>query len=172
MMFLRSALAAAASVLVLGLAIPAGAATQPAASGPTQILLDRGRKALDAKDFKAAITEFERALVVDPASGRTYTLLGVAHARLGNDARARKYFRSALDIDPNDVDALQNQGQLYAAAGDLGKAQENLDKIARLCGGCAQQKTLDGEIAKARAKPAKAEANPGGAPAKTGTPGG
>jgi Tfp pilus assembly protein PilF len=176
----RSVLLPLAFAMTLGLSLPlptfaANAATPPTGtSGTSQVLFERGRKALDAQDFKAAVTEFERALVADPSSGRTYTWLGVAHARLGNQARAKKYFRSALDIDPNDLDALQALGRVYAESGDLAKAQESLDKIAKLCGECAQQKTLVADIAKAKANPPKTQAQdaPSAQAPKATTPGG
>lgn len=177
----RSVVLPLAFALTLGLTLgfspslptfAANAATPP--TGTSQVLFERGRKALDAQDFKAAVTEFERALVADPSSGRTYTWLGVAHARLGNQARAKKYFRSALDIDPNDLDALQAQGKVFAESGDLAKAQENLDKLAKLCGECAQQKTLVADIAKAKANPPKTQAEeaPSAQAPKSTTPGG
>lgn len=156
--------------LLLGLALalvvlgPVGLAHAgtPVAKSTVQVLIDRGRKAMEAHDYKTAVTEFERALVADPANGHTYTLLAVSHSRLGNDGKAKKYFRSALDIDPGDLDALQYQGQLYAGAGDLTKAQENADKLAKACGECAQQKGLVAEIARVRANPPKTQAD--GAP--------
>lgn len=158
------------SPLLLGLAVglmmlsPVGPAHAgpPSAKNTVQVLSERGRKAMEARDYKTAITEFERALVADPANGQTYTLLAVSHARLGNDVKAKKYFRTALDIDPNNLDALQYQGQLYAGAGDLTKAQENADKLAKVCGECAQQKGLVAEIARIRANPPKTQAD--GAP--------
>ena len=156
--------------LLLGLALglvmlspvgPAHAGT-PSAKTTAQVLFDRGRKAMEAHDYKTAITEFERALVANPANGNTYTLLAVSHSRLGNEGKAKKYFRAALEIDPNNLDALQYQGQVYAGAGDLAKAQENADKLAKVCGECAQQKGLVAEIARVRANPPKTQAD--GAP--------
>jgi len=153
--------------LALGLGLVVVQPAGPALAGTTQaksavqVLFERGRKAMEAHDYKTAVTEFERALVADPTGGHTYTLLAVSHARLGNDGKAKKYFRSALDIDPNDLDALQYQGQLYASAGDLTKAQENADKLAKACGECAQQKGLVAEIARARANPPKTQADGG-----------
>jgi Tfp pilus assembly protein PilF len=171
----RFSLGALALALALGLAAPAGA-TPGSAQTPgsaAQILLQRGQKAMDAKDFKGAVADFERALVADPANAKTYTLLGLAHRGLGEQARARKYLRTALDIDPNDVDALQAQGQIYAQAGDVAKAQSNFDKLAKLCGECVQAKALGGEIAKAKATQpnAQAQGNPA-TPKKDDTPGG
>ena len=50
-------------------------------------------------DFKTAISHFERAVDLNPASAMDYANLGVNHNRLGNNDEAIRYFTIALTLD-------------------------------------------------------------------------
>lgn len=50
-------------------------------------------------DFKTAISHFERAVDLNPASAMDYANLGVNHNRLGNNDDAIRYFTIALSLD-------------------------------------------------------------------------
>lgn len=52
------------------------------------------------EDFQTAITHFERAVHLNPASAMDYANLGVNHNRLGNREEAIRYFTLALTLDP------------------------------------------------------------------------
>ncbi len=52
------------------------------------------------EDFQTAITHFERAIQLNPASAMDYANLGVNHNRLGNSEEAIRYFTVALTLDP------------------------------------------------------------------------
>lgn len=50
-------------------------------------------------DFQTAISHFERAVDLNPASAMDYANLGVNHNRLGNNDDAIRYFTIALSLD-------------------------------------------------------------------------
>lgn len=51
-------------------------------------------------DFETAISHFERAVQLNPASAMDYANLGVNHNRLGHSDEAIRYFTLALTLDP------------------------------------------------------------------------
>ena len=53
------------------------------------------------EQYKTAITHFERAVHLNPASAMDYANLGVNHNRLGNQDQAIRYFTLALTLDPS-----------------------------------------------------------------------
>jgi tetratricopeptide (TPR) repeat protein len=52
------------------------------------------------KDFKTAITYFEKALDVDPSQAINYANMGSCYRELGEPAVAVKFYEMALKIDP------------------------------------------------------------------------
>lgn len=57
-----------------------------------------------------ALDEVKQALIADANYGPAYVLRGLIYMRLSNDALAEESFRRALQINPNDPDALHNYG--------------------------------------------------------------
>jgi type IV pilus assembly protein PilF len=57
-----------------------------------------------------ALDQVKLALAADPKSGPAYNLRGLIYANLGDQALAEESFRSALQINPQDADSLQNFG--------------------------------------------------------------
>jgi ribosomal protein S12 methylthiotransferase accessory factor len=53
------------------------------------------------EDYQTAISHFERAVHLNPASAMDYANLGVNHSRLGNRDEAMRYFTLALTLDPS-----------------------------------------------------------------------
>ncbi|NNK56834.1 MAG: tetratricopeptide repeat protein [Desulfofustis sp.] len=53
------------------------------------------------EDYKTAISHFERAVHLNPASAMDYANLGVNHNRLGNSEEAIRFFTLALTLDPS-----------------------------------------------------------------------
>lgn len=57
-----------------------------------------------------ALDEVKQALAADANYGPAYVLRGLVYMRLNDDVRAEESFRRALQINPNDPDALHNFG--------------------------------------------------------------
>jgi len=117
---------------------------------PVSMQLTRsGESLLEGKKALAAIDQFETALAVDPKNVRAFIGMARAHDALGLPGRAVKFYREALTIDPNDLTALEEQGEALVARGATSKAGENLARIRKLCEGeCANAQRLSAAIAK------------------------
>ncbi|HET9942606.1 MAG TPA: tetratricopeptide repeat protein, partial [Terriglobia bacterium] len=74
-----------------------------------QAVLQQGTMAMDVGDFPAAVRKFELVLSQSPTP-HVFTILGVAHARLGNPSKATAAFGEALRIDPAYMPARQALG--------------------------------------------------------------
>jgi Flp pilus assembly protein TadD len=58
---------------------------------------------MELGDFKAARKELEQALHYDPENVKIISNFGVLAAKTGNRSEAASYFRTVLELDPNDV---------------------------------------------------------------------
>lgn len=140
-----------AAAVALALALSAGAAGaaqgDDAVSPVSQRLTQSAFAALSAKNYPAAIDDFETALAVDPKNRTAFIGLARVAQAQGLPGKAVKYYREALQLDPNDLAALEGQGQAFAERGAKAKAQANLDRIRTLCrSDCAPAKRLESAI--------------------------
>lgn len=99
---------------------------------------------------QAAIDSFESALAIDPRNRLAYIGMARASQTQGLSGKAVKYYREALQLEPNDLAALQGQGEALALRGAKAAAQANLERIRQLCKGeCAPAKAVATAIATA-----------------------
>jgi hypothetical protein len=63
--------------------------------------IDVGSYYLDRKNWKAALSRFESAMVLDPENPEVYWGLAEAERHLGDFADARAYYSKLLDYDPD-----------------------------------------------------------------------
>ena len=96
-------------------------------------MLKTAETQLAARDTAGAIQNFEAALAADPRNRSAY--IGLARAAIadGLPGKAVRYYREALQIDPNDLIALELQGIALVERGAKSRAQENLDRVKTLC---------------------------------------
>ena len=59
-----------------------------------------------------ALDEVKQALLLSPELPAAWTLRGLAHLQLGDEARARESFDRAFELAPDDGDVLHNRGWL------------------------------------------------------------
>ena len=77
-------------------------------------------------------------------------LLGFSARKQGNYEVAAVHYEKALMLNPRHVGALEYQGELFIALGQMDKAQANLSKIMRYCeGACPEASDLRKAISKA-----------------------
>jgi Tfp pilus assembly protein PilF len=136
---------------VVALALSAGGAVaaqgDDAVAPISQRLTQSAFAALNAKNYAAAIDDFETALAVDPKNRTAFIGLARVAQAQGLPGKAVKYYREALQLDPNDLAALEGQGQAFAERGAKARAQANLDRIRTLCrSDCAPAKRLETAI--------------------------
>jgi len=112
-------------------------------------LLGQGQAALKGGNLAAADDALETALAVDPRNRAAYISLGHVAVAQGLPGKAIRFYRDALMLDPNDVEALSGQGQAMMQKGAVERAKANLARIATLCKtGCPAQTTLAAAIDK------------------------
>lgn len=172
----RARLAAAA--LLLGFALsttPAGAAkprTPDAAPArglpdnqiaPLSLQLQKvGEAQLAAGKPQAATDSFESALAADPRNRSAYMGLARAAEAQGLPGKAVRFYREALELDPNDLAALEAQGLALVERGATARAGDNLDRVKKLCqGSCPPADRLAAAIAKGPKVPPAATAATG-----------
>jgi Tfp pilus assembly protein PilF len=112
-------------------------------------LLQQGKAARAAGNLDGATDALETAVAVDPRNRQAFIVLAeVAEAR-GLPGKAIRLYREALLLEPNDVNALQGQGEALVAKGAVTRAKENLARVKALCKGtCVQANALAAVIAK------------------------
>jgi len=159
---MRACFAAAALLLTPGLAAEAVAAPArgPADSqlAPQSVAsLKTGEALLAAGQRQAAVDAFEASLAADPRNVRAYHGLARTAEADGLPGKAVRFYREALQIDPNDLVALELQGNAFMARGATARAEANLERLRKLCEApCAPADRLATTIAKGPPAPALA----------------
>ncbi len=116
-----------------------------------------GAAALTRGDAAAAIDAYEAALAADPRNIQAYVGIAQGYEKLGLPGKAVKYYREALEINPQDLGALEGQGKALIVRGATARAQVNLARIKALCkADCSAAARLQAALAAAAAAPATA----------------
>ncbi|WP_171946480.1 tetratricopeptide repeat protein [Hyphomicrobium sp. CS1GBMeth3] len=83
----------------------------------------------------------------DDNNPRALNAMGFATRRLGDVDGALPYYRRALALEPDYVQAREYLGEAFLVKGDVTNARQQLSEIATRCGtGCASFLNLDREI--------------------------
>ena len=96
-------------------------------------LLRQGQAALAAGHAEQAQDFIETALAVDPRNRAAYVMLGRVSQQEGLPGKAIRYYKDALDLEPNDVSALSGEGDALVQRGAIDRAKANLARIRTLC---------------------------------------
>ena len=134
---------------------PASAAMEPE---PIDALAERdqdfarGRHAVQAKDWDAAIKAFHVAEKRDGRNAEIQNMLGYAYRNAGKLDVAFKHYQRALQIDPRHIWAHEYIGEAYLMAKNPAKAEEHLAALRRLCpSACEERDELARKIKQYRA---------------------
>ncbi|MGQ0812885.1 MAG: tetratricopeptide repeat protein [Gemmatimonadota bacterium] len=76
-----------------------------------------------------AVRWSRKALLLDPRNAREYLWLGRYLSTLGYDDEAEQAFRTSLEFQPDNPDAVAGLVYLHAARGDRPRARETLDRL-------------------------------------------
>jgi len=110
-------------------------------------LIEKGTQALADNDLGGAQLLFEKALVADPSSVGAYIGLGRTYEGLERTGSSLRFYRKALEIDPNDLQALELQSLAFLTRDLVDRAVMNRERLARLCQhGCAELETVETAI--------------------------
>ncbi|NVE93885.1 tetratricopeptide repeat protein [Altererythrobacter lutimaris] len=145
---MRFAPAAVALSLVLAVSASVTSADDRQAAPRAATLIAQGDAALKAGDAQAAIDAFEAALAVDPGHTPIFLKLAEAARLDGLQGKAIRYYREALDRDPDNFAAISGEGLALVEKGALEKAKRNLTRLESLCGAsCPETRDLKLSIA-------------------------
>jgi tetratricopeptide (TPR) repeat protein len=95
-------------------------------SGEARLLM--GTAKLDAREYEAAIAEFEKAAELNPQLPGVHSYLGRAYIQTGDTAAARLAFQKELELNPNDFESNLNLGVLLKQDQDYEGAGKLLDR--------------------------------------------
>jgi tetratricopeptide (TPR) repeat protein len=143
----------AVQFLLLGFA--GALVTSPAAGqrpdnqiAPQSVQFQRQGEALIASGkFTEAEDALETSLAVDPRNRSAFVDLARAADRQKLFGKAIRLAGKALELEPNDLDALETQGEAMVELGAIPRAKENLTKLQKLCStDCRQVAALSAAI--------------------------
>jgi Flp pilus assembly protein TadD len=104
---------------------------------------------IKAKKYLDAITKLKKAEQSAKDDADIQNLLGFSYRKSENLAEAAKHYDNALDLDPKHKGALEYQGELFLMLGDKTAAEENLEKLDKICWlGCEELDELRTAIKK------------------------
>jgi tetratricopeptide (TPR) repeat protein len=143
-------------VLLIGLAGIALAAPVEGQRSDDQIqpksvqLMHQGQALMAAGKLEEADGMLETALAVDPRNRWAYTELARVAEKQHLFGKAIRMTSKALEMEPNDPDAIAVQGEAMVEMGALARAQENLKKLQGICApkGCPQAAQLSAVISR------------------------
>lgn len=138
-------------LLALGLAASQASAnaiqSTPAANRQSAEFV-AGKKAIERKDWKAAVESLSRAEKEMPDNADVQNYLGYAYRHLGELDNSFTHYKAALRIDPKHKGAHEYIGQAYLKANQPEKAAEHLAALEKICGkGCEEYRDLAEAIA-------------------------
>ncbi len=122
-------------------------------------LLKQGEAAIGAGNLQAADDALEAALIVDPRNRQAFLGLARVAQRQKLYGQAIRFTNRALALEPNDINALQVQGEAMVEMGAVARARQTLERVRKLCGNqpCAQATRLSAAIAKGPAVAVKTD---------------
>lgn len=89
----------------------------------------------------------ETALVVDPRNRGAFVDLARVAKQQKLFGKAIRLANEALQLEPNDLDAIAVQGEAMVELGAIPRAKANLEKLQKLCpGSCPQATALSNAI--------------------------
>ena len=104
---------------------------------------------IKAENYLDAITKLKKAEQSAKDDADIQNLLGFAYRKSGNLDEAAKHYDKALGLDPKHKGALEYQGELFLMLGDKAAAEENLEKLDKICWlGCEELDELRTAIRK------------------------
>ncbi|QDM40136.1 tetratricopeptide repeat protein [Altererythrobacter sp. TH136] len=146
---MRYAVPAAALAAVLAVTASVGQGNDHVTDPRAAALVAQGRANLAAGEPEKAVDAFEAALTIDPAATPIFLNLAEAARLNGLQGKAIRYYRLALEREPDNLAALSGEGAALVEKGAVEKARRNLAKLQSICGDrCAETAELAAAIAK------------------------
>jgi Flp pilus assembly protein TadD len=117
--------------------------------------MEAGRKALEAKDFKAAVGHFTKAVEAEPKNADAHNMLGYSYRKEGTFDKSMESYQRALKLDANHRGAHEYLGELYLEMNQVDNAEKQLAVLKRACpwfGKCEEYEDLKKAVDEHKAK--------------------
>ena len=98
---------------------------------PENANMAAGRKAIDAKDYKAAVGHLTKAVQEDPNNADAQSMLGYSYRKLGTFDKSMEHYQRALKIDGNHRSAHEYLGELYLDMNQPDNAEKQLASVEK-----------------------------------------
>ncbi len=92
-----------------------------------------GRKAIDAKDYKAAVGHLTKAVQEEPKNADAHSMLGYSYRKLGTFDKSMEHYQTALKLDPSHRSAHEYLGELYLEMNQPDNAEKQLAALKKAC---------------------------------------
>jgi Flp pilus assembly protein TadD len=151
--------AAVAVTLALGVALAATPVlADPTDEEPESARIDpeyaSGRKAIEAKDWAAAIKALSSAALRDTRNADIQNYLGYAYRNAGQMPQAFEHYGRALKLNPRHRGAHEYVGEAWLLVGNLPKAEEHVAALRAICLiPCEELEDLEKKVREYRARP-------------------
>ena len=123
--------------LVLALSLAHGTAladlSPPPKDKPENANIVAGRKAIEAKDYKAAVGHFTKAVQEEPKNSDAHNFLGYSYRKAGSFDKSMEHYQTALKLDSNNRSAHEYLGELYLDMNQLDSAEKQLASLKKAC---------------------------------------
>lgn len=130
-----SILVAAGVVAACAPPVDFGAEQGPEAPASVEI----GSRLLAASEAEMALDAFLRLIAEEGVSAPALNGVGAAYYRMGRPGDARRFFRSAVELDPNDAEARNNLGVTLYDEGEYEAALFEFERAFALTSGQDQK---------------------------------
>ena len=114
-----------------------------------------GRKAIEAKDYKAALGHLTKAVQEVPKDSDAHTMLAYSYRKLGTFDKSMEHYQTALKLDSKNRSAHEYLGELYLDMNQPDNAEKQLASLKNACpffGKCEEYEDLKKEIDAYKAK--------------------
>jgi Flp pilus assembly protein TadD len=148
--------AVAALILSLGFAASRTFADMPEPNSKAENpSVAAGRKAIEAKDYKAAVGYLTKAVQELPNDADAHNMLGYSYRKLNTFDKSMEHYQRALKIDANHRSAHEYLGELYLDMNQVANAEKQLAALKRACpffGRCEEYEDLKKAVDNYKAK--------------------
>jgi protein O-mannosyl-transferase len=86
----------------------------------------------ERKDFKDALSEYQRVLEIDKNYPHTFASIGDVYLQLGSSSAALTAYEQAIFQNPNDIAALLNIAMVYQSVGAMNEAEAAYQRIIKI----------------------------------------
>jgi Tfp pilus assembly protein PilF len=104
-----------------------------------------GRKAIEAKDYKAAVGHLTKAVQEEPKNADAHNMLGYSYRKTGVFDKSMEHYQTALKIDSSHRSAHEYLGELYLDINQPDNAEKQLASLKKACpffGKCEEYEDL------------------------------